>query len=512
MYKLLCPFLFIPFLIACSGEKKEVKIPEKLPDSLSRSERPVKVVSDEPVAYDRLDSSIQKYIVQLDSLFDKTPYYTKVNDQYIFYVCKGKWDRPSNGIFKNEEALMGVADQDLNIMLRPAYTKIYNPDATVHGYIEIEYKGKKGLFNYTDGKIIEPQFDLIFPSDNPSYVAFGKTGNDHYGITPVSKEKYSGEIPTYIALGEKWNFDIKSKNLTLLYDSYHIYYAGDPNQGRGVVLTPSYFYHLGFIPEIVEDISTADDVDFGVTSSEGHIVKTISITDKIFALITSFNEEGVDVRGWTINKNNLITVDSRNNVIGNQTFLTGPNIGYGPLCGGDGSGFHFLEGNLLEVFEVVNSSYSKYDYMTGYSYYKIKENGEIENMKSNRVFDFTKFVVMDDSYFKGCFSKHRSADEMYDDDDDEVGNMWLYDHLTLEDLDLMRNEIYAEYGLKFKTEKWQLYFSQKPWYKPAYDNVDQFLSNIDKQNIKLILLEKQKMAGKEDQITNKRIIGYAPPG
>ena len=116
---------------------------------------------------------------------------------------------------------------------------------------------------------------------------------------------------------------------------------------------------------------------------------------------------------------------------------------------------------------------------------------------------------MDESYFTGCFSTYRTPEEM---EDGEDGNMWRYDHLTLEDLDLMRNEIYAEYGLKFKTEKWQQYFSQKPWYKPTYDNVDQFLSHIDKQNIKLIILEKQKMTGKEDQITNKRIIGYAPPG
>ncbi|MBC7451691.1 MAG: YARHG domain-containing protein, partial [Cytophagales bacterium] len=48
----------------------------------------------------------------------------------------------------------------------------------------------------------------------------------------------------------------------------------------------------------------------------------------------------------------------------------------------------------------------------------------------------------------------------------------MSDHVTINDLDLMRNEIYAEYGLIFTSPKWQEYFSTKEWYKPLYTNVD----------------------------------------
>lgn len=95
---------------------------------------------------------------------------------------------------------------------------------------------------------------------------------------------------------------------------------------------------------------------------------------------------------------------------------------------------------------------------------------------------------------------------------EEVGNLWVSEHLTIEDLDLMRNEIYAEYGLKFKTEKWHQYFSKQGWYKGEYENVDRFLSETDKKNIQLILSVKEKMTGKENSITKKKLIMYAAPG
>lgn len=55
-----------------------------------------------------------------------------------------------------------------------------------------------------------------------------------------------------------------------------------------------------------------------------------------------------------------------------------------------------------------------------------------------------------------------------------------------EDLPIIRNEIFAASGYKFKTKKWQDYFSKKIWYTPKYHNVADKLSIIEKRNIKLI--------------------------
>ena len=43
----------------------------------------------------------------------------------------------------------------------------------------------------------------------------------------------------------------------------------------------------------------------------------------------------------------------------------------------------------------------------------------------------------------------------------------------------MRNEIFAEYGYRFKSEDWSNYFSQKSWYSPRYDDVNDQLTEID---------------------------------
>ena len=63
---------------------------------------------------------------------------------------------------------------------------------------------------------------------------------------------------------------------------------------------------------------------------------------------------------------------------------------------------------------------------------------------------------------------------------------------SMEELSVMRNEIFAGYGYIFKSDKWKEYFSKQEWYTPRYENVNSWLTIIEKHNIDLILrLEKQ---------------------
>ena len=55
------------------------------------------------------------------------------------------------------------------------------------------------------------------------------------------------------------------------------------------------------------------------------------------------------------------------------------------------------------------------------------------------------------------------------------------------DLKIMRNEIFARYGYKFKVGgKMEAYFKQQKWYRGQHANVDDFLTELEKENIKLI--------------------------
>lgn len=51
---------------------------------------------------------------------------------------------------------------------------------------------------------------------------------------------------------------------------------------------------------------------------------------------------------------------------------------------------------------------------------------------------------------------------------------------------IMKNEIYARHGYIFKTGELYDYFSKQEWYNPRFDNVEDMLSNFEKENIKLI--------------------------
>ncbi len=61
-------------------------------------------------------------------------------------------------------------------------------------------------------------------------------------------------------------------------------------------------------------------------------------------------------------------------------------------------------------------------------------------------------------------------------------------HRTKEELQLMRNEIYARHGYTFHTPDLQSYFHKQKWYKPLHDNeaVVKKLTATERKNIRLI--------------------------
>lgn len=59
--------------------------------------------------------------------------------------------------------------------------------------------------------------------------------------------------------------------------------------------------------------------------------------------------------------------------------------------------------------------------------------------------------------------------------------------MTKHDLKIMRNEILARYGYKFNPGgQMDNYFKKQGWYSGHHDNVNDFLTELEKENIKLI--------------------------
>lgn len=74
--------------------------------------------------------------------------------------------------------------------------------------------------------------------------------------------------------------------------------------------------------------------------------------------------------------------------------------------------------------------------------------------------------------------------------------------LSLHELRLLRNEIYARHGRIFKTMWIQQYFSGQPWYDPKEDFKDEEISGSDKTNIETIVKYENKL---HDSISDKPI-------
>jgi hypothetical protein len=65
--------------------------------------------------------------------------------------------------------------------------------------------------------------------------------------------------------------------------------------------------------------------------------------------------------------------------------------------------------------------------------------------------------------------------------------------LSLHELRLLRNEIYARHGRIFKTMWIQQYFGNQPWYDPKEDFKDEEVSGPDKTNIETIVAYENKL-------------------
>ena len=80
--------------------------------------------------------------------------------------------------------------------------------------------------------------------------------------------------------------------------------------------------------------------------------------------------------------------------------------------------------------------------------------------------------------------------------------------LTVGELRLLRNTVYARYGYIFKNDELVEYFTNFSWYTPAYSDVDDKLTDIDKQNLDLIKLY-ENISDKQESIVSSNQLFFS---
>ena len=133
----------------------------------------------------------------------------------------------------------------------------------------------------------------------------------------------------------------------------------------------------------------------------------------------------------------------------------------------------------IEVLTFNNESFYYENSAGGLIIYKAQKDEYDDWEKSNKLMTLTKTECINHTNNKDLKGKYPfvSTDIMIN---DILGN---FDN---KELRIMRNEIFARYGYKFKTAEMKAYFESQDWYSGLYDDVNDKLTDLEKLNVQLI--------------------------
>lgn len=262
-----------------------------------------------------------------------------------------------------------------------------------------------------------------------------------------------------------------------------------------VIISPSYLVDWDILPQYVllpdrlrkigqneEEYSEYYNIKFSSKKADDGVFNTI---------YHSIEDNYLGSRGGLYTSKHVLVVNKQSNKIMGFSApgYDGPGDSGGELSGvcGDNS-FKQINDTLYEFKTTSNRLDSlnglPFDEGPFYHYMHLK-NGKLKALPTERIFAFTKFVKMDDSYLSGCYLLGKHAQ----------------DHIPVEFLEYAKNEIFAEYGYKFKTKKWAdefQYQGMQSEMEPKNDSVDDSLTTIDKYNINWLDKKIKSLKGKKN--------------
>ncbi|WKZ59244.1 MAG: YARHG domain-containing protein [Cyclobacteriaceae bacterium] len=440
----------------------------------------------------------------ISAQYDTVPFFAIDNGIVVFYVVDGNWTYPYKYDDQRDKGdyRVGVVTSENRVIVPVNYDKVYNFHGSFLGMIEVELNGKKGLYT-VDGSLFVPvEFDGIYPYKKESNVlAQVRKGNqygwiDTKGVVHFDYESHQDKnlfrSPVESGLVTEWEFRYPGD--LILYREVDAEF--DEYESTGLLIYPSYLKDLGITPiaNAYVAIENESSYSMGMNFTSIKVEKVYSAMDRLYSLISSFVESGADAREYHFGKDQLQVVDYELNPVSSVKELLSNSLDYAGPC--NEYSYKSISNTL---FEVTNRK--------EYKYFSVTDNGSIEELTTNRQFGFTKFVKIDESYFSTCDAEFVDW-ENYD-WSSQKPNMVITKNLSKDQLDIMRNEIFAEYGFKFKTEKWKTYFEDKSWYTPANDNVDHLLTEIDRHNIQFIL---EYLKRHKEIIVQRDSVLYVPAG
>ncbi len=460
-----------------------------------------------------LDSA--KYFARtLEEKYDAFIYFLKHDGNFIYYVANGdvnaalEKEERNHGHFK-----MGLVNQHGQEIIPLAFDEIYNPEPNLGFGIQVEKDGQFGYYDLAGNQLLPVQYDGLFPYPQDPEVIFQVRQGEQYGwidsewqvhLDPVShidKKLFTSPLNSSLYSNLSFVVEEKKRNIILLKDM-----TGSWSEQHGTVIYPPYIRHLGIWTHSDGDfLDNVNSNEHGTLSVGGGIELVKNLGGKLKVLFSRFQSEGIDVRTDGFYDEKVITVDENLEPV-EQMNVTEFTYSEPYYC--SHGGMRFVRPDLMEFWgDQYLTGHPKYFSMTTYRYYEVTEDGRYRILTNDRQFPFTKYIDLEERYFQDCY---RLLEGFYD--EDTGGQIVLSRHLSINDLDVMRNEIFAEYGYQFKSKRWQDYFSGKQWYRAKFDNVDDMMSERDKKNVEFIRSYQERMRENPSLFISRDTVPYAAAG
>lgn len=473
----------ILFIFSCNDEnsqaskvvlkpsKKNVET-EKSKDERQEMKRLRQLSIDSSEKYSSIDQFVKKYEKEYSI---KIPYYFEVNNKRYYLVLDKEflaYNGPENG------SKMGVLNDQGEFIVPMKYDRVFNPNALKENCVEVMLRGNYGLISLEGGTVLTSTYKQIYPGfDNYELVVWD--GNILEGITSDSKRWPIERKDLFNSRNiQNWKYiledEIPFRHIDWEFDGL----AGYDEEGTGHYFPPSYLVDLGAMDTLFSSVLVGENQYLGLSEVKTQVETIEENEGGVLTAVSSFFKQYTDARGESIHRKVISNINHENELYYKKiTYETNFNSCRDTFL------VRILDEHLIEVRK------AKWFYGGGYfshgdeySYAWMEENGKITDLQTTRMFAFTKYVKIDNSYLEGCWMKRVRTE----------GEYTKYHQLTIDDLNVMRNEIFAEYGYRFKSEKWMNYFGEFDWYEPRFDNVDDQLTDIDKANIDFILKMKKQ--------------------
>jgi len=462
--------VFLLFITSCQDKKDDEDKNVNIETVKKNIQKTVKVnqekIQQKQKEYNKKEvDSIRQQL----SANDTALFFIQKNFDLYFYVSRDRI--PQNINWKDKEFKMGIVNKVSKVIVPIKYDLIFslqNKD-----FFVTENNQKFNLYDFNGKKYFQEEVDGIYPVGYMKNVVCQFKKNGNYGwLATDGTIHYIENKGKYPELTKPPTLNGKINAWKLTYGDF-LKIPDKRYRGEEIYITPSWFREYG-IKIIYSDHWTNHEMSITIDSTS-----SINTDYKIIDVVMEGTVDGgSDLATSEYHCLNLIDIHGKINKqinIPNQFYFKYSDFNWRVI--GD---------TLLETKYGIDSS----EYIVAWKYYQFNDKNELVELHSNRLYPFTHFTIMDSNYPKAHYYVEDDYDDALSKEEyqmaTQMGSYTYYNGFSGEEYDYMRNEIFASYGYKFKSKKWQKIFSEFDWYKPLFDNVDDSLTDIERENIQYL--------------------------